>query len=601
MLKLSFPTNPPFKDFINKNNWLDLNIPFFSPENTGNIFNGNDFKINIDDIENRANEILNHTFTFLSSIKFNLGSDYNWITNPETGYAYDINKHWSNIIDISKEAGDIKYVWEKSRFTFIYDLIRYDFHFKKDSSKFILNQIENFINKNPINQGPNYKCSQEISLRILNWTYAIFYYKKSEFLTNKLFSKIINSIYWQLKHVYNNINFSRISVRNNHAITETAMLYMSGFLFPFMDETKKWSRKGRKWLLKEINFQIYDDGSYLQFSHNYHRVVIQTLTWILKINQLHEITFPKSILDRIELSLNFLFQHMEEKTGWLPNYGNNDGALFFPFNGNHYRDFRPQLQALAYLLGIELYKNNYEDIFWFGINPSQKNNADFKGVKRACLLDFPQGGFYGMRDNTLTTIRCGSYKDRPSQADALNLDIWCNGVNIIRDPGTYKYNTDDELLRFYNGTRGHNTLSIENRSQMTKGSRFIWFFWTKYARAKVNETQDTYEFEGEIIGFREIGKNIKHTRKIIKYKNKNKWKIIDTTNYRGRESVLLHWNLNPEVKKILKLVSFDKDGEVLKSESKVGWYSELYGIKNKVEQLIVIVPDGYAKTVIELI
>ena len=66
---------------------------------------------------------------------------------------------------LSKEAGDIKYVWEKSRFSFLYDVIRYDYHFDDDQSEFIFKQIEDFIDKNPINQGPNYKCSQEISLR----------------------------------------------------------------------------------------------------------------------------------------------------------------------------------------------------------------------------------------------------------------------------------------------------------------------------------------------------------------------------------------------------------------------------------------------------
>ena len=46
-----------------------------------------------------------------------LGQNYDWITNPETGYKYDITQHWSKIESLSAEAGDIKYVWEKSRFS----------------------------------------------------------------------------------------------------------------------------------------------------------------------------------------------------------------------------------------------------------------------------------------------------------------------------------------------------------------------------------------------------------------------------------------------------------------------------------------------------
>ena len=76
-----------------------------------------------------------------------------------------------------------------------------------------------------------------------------------------------------------NINFSRKTVRNNHAITEVLMLYLSGLLFPFFPETKTWKQKGKQWFEEEISYQIYEDGTFLQFSHNYHRVLIQLLTW----------------------------------------------------------------------------------------------------------------------------------------------------------------------------------------------------------------------------------------------------------------------------------------------------------------------------------
>ncbi len=44
---------------------------------------------------------------------------------------------------------------------------------------------------------------------------------------------------------------------------------------------------------------------------------------------------------------------MNDSNGWLPNYGANDGALFFRLNECHYRDYRPQLQALAVLLDMD--------------------------------------------------------------------------------------------------------------------------------------------------------------------------------------------------------------------------------------------------------
>jgi hypothetical protein len=416
-------------------------------------------------------------------------------------------------------------------------------------------------------------------------------------LTDELFKKIINSIYWQLKHVYKNINFSRIAVRNNHAITETSMLYLSFYLYPFFKESKKWTKNGRKWLLQEIDYQIYDDGSYLQFSHNYHRVVVQTLSWVLRINQLHNISFPYKTNQKLTKTLDFLYQHQELTTGWLPNYGNNDGALFFPLNSNHFRDFRPQLQVFGLLIGRNLYNTLYEDAYWFNIQPPiLKESKSYRNK----LLNYKIGGFFGFRDNALTTIRCGVYKDRPFQADALHLDIWHNGINVFFDPGTYKYNTEAQYLEFYNGTRGHNTLTIGYNDQMLKGGRFIWFYWTKRAKACVNEYDDRFEFEGEIEGFPKSGKGIIHSRKVIKYKNEAKWKVFDRTNYSGNDSIALHWNVNPSFKNQVDISSIDSNGNKIEYSDSEAWNSIMYGTKESFKQKICILPDGFSETTIRI-
>ena len=591
LLKKQFPENVSQRTFISKHDWLKLNVPFLLPNSTFVL-------ADTDKLKARVNNIFHHKFTFFSSTEYALGKDYDWITNPETGYKYNINTHWSEIEDFSKQAGDIKYVWEKARFSFVYDVIRYDKHFDNDSSKFIFTQIESFIDKNPINKGPNYKCSQEISLRILNWTFALFYYKNSKHLSEELFEKIINSIYWQLHHVYGNINFSRIAVRNNHAITETAMLYLSNLLFPFIPETKRWSEQGYHWLLKEINYQIYDDGSYLQFSHNYHRVVIQILTWVLAINKLNNKSFDEQVIDRLKKTLNFLYQHQDIVSGKLPNYGNNDGALFFPLNSNNYRNFKPQLQAFGLLLGIKLYDKLYEDAYWYNLqNEYAQNNS---GIEKQSILSFSKGGFYGIYNNSLTTVRCGVYKDRPSQADNLHLDIWHNGENLLFDPGTYKYNTEDRYIKFNVGTSGHNTLSIGKHDQMLKGSRFIWYFWTKHAKANVLEYNDRFEFDGELIAFPLAGKKIKHRRKIIKEKGKSEWVVIDEINYKGKEKVYLNWNVNQEFLDNVEITATDIHGNCLEMYNKIGWNSEKYGMKEEYKRVICEITDNYCKTIIKI-
>ena len=253
--KLIFPSKPSDKIQVDFIKWKNNSPKFF--------FNGkNDIKIKkipSRELKQNFENIRNGKFIFFGKKIMNLGIEYDWVTNPRNNYRYNINDHWSKIEDLSSINGDSKYVWEKARFCFLYDVIRYDYNFNSDQSKFVFNQIEDFIDKNPINCGPNYICSQEISLRILNWTFAIYYYKDSINLNQKIFSKIFNSIYWQLHHIYKNINFSRFSVRNNHAVTETLMLFVAGKLFPFLTMSK-WGVKGRSGLKMKlfIKFIVMD-------------------------------------------------------------------------------------------------------------------------------------------------------------------------------------------------------------------------------------------------------------------------------------------------------------------------------------------------------
>ena len=76
--------------------------------------------------------------------------------------------------------------------------------------------------------------------------------------------------------------------------------------------------------------------------------------------------FCDEVYKRAYQSVNFLYQCQDDLTGWLPNYGSNDGALFFKLNDCDYRDYRPQLDALHYLLTSEhLYDRQYEDREWY--------------------------------------------------------------------------------------------------------------------------------------------------------------------------------------------------------------------------------------------
>lgn len=592
-LKLNFPTNPSSINCIPLEKWRKDSKPFLfeSRKNIHTTYNSDD----LTKLEEESKRVLNGEIFFFNSQWKNIGNSYDWVTNPDTGHQYSIHQHWTEIEDLNKEAGDIKYVWEKSRFSYLHSIIRYDQASGKDHSSFAFEQIEDWIDHNPINSGPNYKCSQEISIRVLNWIFILYYYKHCKSLSEHRFRKIMNAIYWQVDHVYKNIDFSRIAVRNNHAITECLTLYIIGLLFPDWKQSSNWKLKGKKWFEEEIKYQIADDGSYIQQSMNYQRVVIQLLTWGIAIAESNSEKFAEHVYDRAYSCLNFLYQVQDDITGWLPNYGANDGALFFKLSNSHYRDYRPQLNALHWILtGLFLYKDSIcdEEIEWYAKRKIENTYPAL--LKKDGILAFDNGGYYIFREkNTFAFIRCAKFTDRPGQADNLHLDIWHNGENILLDAGSFKYNAEEKWIAYFSGTESHNTVMLGIHNQMKKGPRFIWFNWSKAISAKIIETETEYIFTGEISCYTFLNRKCKHRRKVIKKKNENIWIIEDeiSNNY-NRLDLRQLWHTKSNN------INFQTSGDSLAKNT--GYYSSLYGIMEESQQVECISNVDAIKTTITI-
>lgn len=582
LLAVRFPVVPAEIKLPSLSDWRSSSCKYFFDASHIAVKKSHNEKLRED-----TGRILNGGVQFFHSEWKQLGLEYDWVTNPDTGYKYDKNKHWTTVKDFDAKQGDIKYVWEKSRFTFVYTLIRDDYHNGHDNASFVINHIINWIENNPINCGPNYKCSQEISVRLLNWLFALNYYKHSECLTEDKWSKIIKSIYWQISHVYNNIQFSRISVRNNHAITETLTLYIFGLLFPSLPGSAKWKVYGKKWFEKEIEYQFLPDGTYIQNSVNYQRVVTQLLSVGIAIAENNGERFADIVYDRALKNVNFLFQLQDDISGCLPNYGANDGALFFPLSSHDYCDFRPQLDALYHVLTNQrLYHNEYEESCWLG---GYSIITDGTVHKQQGVVSFPYGGYYVIRKhNVFTFIRCGLFKGISGQMDQQHMDIWVNGENVLMDCGSYKYNTDEQKLRYYSGTESHNTVMLDDCDQMLKGPRFMWFFPVSIKNANVTESECEYIYTGEVESFKYIGKGIVHTRVVRISKEDLHWDIEDTLTNKPHNMLMKQiWHSTSD------RLCIDSTARV---HDENRFYSRYYGEELPVKEFVASTEENIIKT-----
>lgn len=580
LLARAFPTAPPRQDFITRAAWVaDPKLHLLAPDVRQNLP-----QLPEPDREKlfaEAARILEGEIRLFSATWQDLGTDWDWHTHPETDYHYP-SIHWTQIADFSARAGDIKFVWEKARFSWVYTLARAEAHGGPEAGSYVLGQIAHFIRHNPLNRGPQYRCSQEISLRILAWSFALSYWRHHPALTDTLFADAMHHIRWQLHHVRAAIHFSRIAVRNNHAITETAMLALAQRLFPFFPEAAEWSREGKAWLEEEVAYQIYPGGSYLQHSMNYHRVVVQTLTLVLSPAGLGKEAVSETFRQRAGASLRFLRACQDEASGWLPNYGNNDGALFFPLSSTHYRDYRPALHALARALDLPSpYAqpgNAAEEAAWWGLVPSIETApvpASYVGEGYAILRHGP----------TLTFLRAAAYRDRPAQADNLHVDLWHAGRNLLRDAGTYKYNTEPATLARFAGSAGHNSLTLGSYDQMLKGPRFIWYYWPQ--QAELTAGSDGTTVQARVQAFRHLKPGgIFLNRKITVDPIGPAWLIEDEAEDTLGLPLRQHWHPGEGYEAVLEITAEDPDtGQSLEPQEDTGYYSSYYGRKQEAPHL----------------
>ena len=567
-----------------------------------------------------ADKILNNEFQYFFNEFKSLGTGPDWFLNPFENIRGSDQSHWCDIDHFDNKVGDVKFIWEPSRFAWVYTLARAYVTTKDEKySKKFWQLLESWLEQNQPNIGHNYMCGQECAIRVFAMCFGLFVFANTTHATQERIAGILKAIHIHADRIAKNISYA-ISTRTNHSITEAAGIYTVGLLFPFFKKSGYWRGKGKQILVEEGLKQIYDDGSYIQHSMNYHRLMLQDYIWILRLADINQDQFPDTLTKQVEKAVDFIYQ-LQDDSGRVPNYGANDGALIIPLNSCEYLNYKPVIQAGYYLFNKEkLYDNGLwsEDLLWlFG-----KDALDSR-VAEIPRIDFraEAGGYYTTRKkNSWAMIRCHSFKDRPSHADMLTLDLWHKGINILRDSGSYQYNCEPLWQNYFSSTSAHNTVAVDALDQMTKGTRFMWFDWTKskIILSKIFQDAQLKLFQGEHYGYHRDGINVIHRRAILSAEDS--WVIIDDIVGSGEHDIELFWHLaDCDIDVLGKSVTLKTDqGHVglsvissdetmkcqfLRGDEKrpIGWESLYYGQRNPLPVFIVSARASLPLRVITLV
>jgi hypothetical protein len=432
---------------------------------------------------------------------------------------------------VKPQSADIKFLWEPARFGWAFTLGRaYYLSGKEKYAEAFWKYFEKFRRGNPPYLGPHWMNGQEVAIRMMALVWCAQVFSTASASTAKRNQRLAQSIVQHAARIPPTLIYAR-SQSNNHLITESAALFAAGVAV----DHRPWRDLGWHWLNHALQRQIGSYGEYVQHSTNYHRLMLQTALWVDAILRGRREVWPAETLQALMRASHWLFSMIDPASGRAPNLGANDGALVLPLSSAPFDDYRPTVQAAARaFLRTGLPAGPWDELsLWLGL-PAAKYTAGSVAYAADHLH----------ARNAWAYLRASSFKSRLAHMDQLHFDLWWRGLNVAQDAGTYLYHGPAPWDNSFVSTRVHNTVTVDERDQMTRGGRFLTLDWFP-AYSKNLLTSDDRVL-GRMLayhkGYQRLG--VRHER-LASVFDDGRWEVTDSfiLTGPGEHVFRLHWLL----------------------------------------------------------
>jgi hypothetical protein len=232
------------------------------------------FEPKTDGVIQKAEEIRGHNVEILGHGKHFLGDRIDWHRDYISGEKWERAYYQDlDILDLDNPT-DVRTTWEINRFHHLIHLGKAFFLTGTETYlEEFTDQLEDWIDSNPPGIGINWTCSMEVAIRAINWIWAFYFFAPSSQLTSSFVQKFLKSLLHHGRHIYRNLEFGKKN--GNHLIANGLGLLYLGTLFPVFKESRRWVKKGKNILWRELSGQICDDGVHFEGAIGYHGLVNQ--------------------------------------------------------------------------------------------------------------------------------------------------------------------------------------------------------------------------------------------------------------------------------------------------------------------------------------
>jgi len=383
-----------------------------------------------------------------------------WVNGKETGTSYFRRIPYLDI----KQCGDHKFIWEINRHQHLVTLAQ---AWIADGDpawlRAIEEQIESWLQQNPPQRGINWASALEVAFRALSWLWILHW--AHDALSEPFRRKLLQNLYLHGRHLA--ANLSVYFSPNTHLLGEAAVLHAIGLALG----QKAWQETGARVLNEELDRQVLSDGAHFERSSYYHVYALDFFLLHALLSRRTE-TRWKETIGRMTVFL----QHLLSPDGTIPLLGDDDGGrLFHPYGPRRSFGEATVATALAWMgqpLPAALSRSwGVQGVWWLGTAPEAVPSA----MESPSWRHFPASGLVAWRGPEGTLLfdggGFGALSAGHSHADALSLILRHRGADVLLDPGTFSYMSEDRNR--FRASSAHNTIHA-GPGQAVPAGPFSW-------------------------------------------------------------------------------------------------------------------------------
>jgi len=522
-----------------------------------------------------AERILRHEFNLLGSGPF-VPADadrpargpegyvpIDWYLDPVRGLRFPQgvpHKTW-NLYEMRPANADIKYPWELARCQHWVTLGQaFQLTGEDRFAREVANELDDFVESNPIGLGVNWTCTMDVGLRAVSWTIALELVRNSSALDDAFWAGAYTALYAHGLSIRNNLE-NTYEVTSNHFLSNLVGLQFLAAVFADLPEGAAWNAFARAALEQEMTVQVLPDGADYESSIPYHRLVTELLLGSARLGDHQGAPMSARYRARLRDMVKYLAA-VTRPDGLIPQVGDADDGRLHVFDG--YGTASPQDGRHLFGPARAMFdepgwlalagESGGWEAAWWGFDERMPAPSPLPPVEPIGHL-FPHAGVAVTRsaaghyliatNGVVGTNGFGNHKHN----DQLSFEYHHAGIPLIVDPGSYVYTSDPDMRNRFRGTLSHNTVCVDGieQNELRPGMLFRVFEMSNAEHTRFEDRADAAEYVGRHHGYERLSEPVSHERTFRLQKPSGTLVIVDRLTGRGAHDFRWHFHLAPGI------------------------------------------------------